>query len=187
MKTHLITGLKITVATIILFGAIYPLMITGIARVIAPNGGRGEEVKKNGRVVGFELIGQKFDDDKYFNGRPSVVDYNAAGTGGSNKGPTNPDYLAQVQARVDTFLVHNPAIKKSQIPVDLITASGGGLDPHISPAAARIQIQRIAGVRHLDVAKLEALVEAHVEKPILGMGTSRVHVLHLNIALDELK
>lgn len=187
MKTHLITGLKITAATIILFGALYPLMITGIAKVIAPNGGRGEEIVVKGRVVGFELIGQKFDDDKYFNSRPSAVDYNAAATGGSNKGPSNPDYLAQVQARIDTFLVHNPTIKKSQIPVDLVTASGGGLDPHISPAAARVQIQRIADVRHLDAAKLTALVDAQIEKPMLGMGTSRVHVLRLNIALDELK
>ncbi len=187
MKNHLITGLKITFATLILFGIIYPLLVTGVAKVIAPNGGKGEEINVNGRVVGFELIGQKFDDDKYFNSRPSAVDYNAAGTGGSNKGPTNPEYLTQVQARIDTFLVHNPGIKKSQIPVDLVTASGGGLDPHISPQAARIQILRIAKVRDLELSQLERLVEEHIERPIFGMGTARVHVLRLNIALDELK
>src|SRR6188768_3665534 len=144
MKTYFIIGLKLTCITLILFGVIYPLLITGIAKVIAPNGGKGAQITVNGKVVGFELIGQKFDDDKYFNSRPSAVDYNAAGTGGSNKGPTNPDYLAQVQARIDTFLIHNPGVEKSQIPVDLITASGGGLDPHISPEAASVQIARIA-------------------------------------------
>ena len=125
--------LKMTFLTLIIFGILYPLFITGIAKLVAPNGGKGEEITVNGRVVGFELIGQKFDDDRYFNSRPSAVDYNAASTGGSNKGPTNPDYLAQVQARVDTFLLHNPSMKKEAIPVDLVTASGGGLDPHISP------------------------------------------------------
>src|SRR5690349_15681890 len=120
MKNHLIVGIKLTLVTAILFGALYPLLITGIAKVIAPNGGLGEELTVDGKVVGFELIGQKFDDDRYFNSRPSAVDYNAASTGGSNKGPTNPEYLTLVQARIDTFLVHNPAVKKEQIPVDLV-------------------------------------------------------------------
>ena len=170
-----------------LFGVLYPLLITGIARIVAPNGGRGEEIVVDGKVVGFELIGQKFDDDRYFNSRPSAVDYNAAATGGSNKGPTNPDYLAQVQARIDTFLVHNPGVKKEDIPVDLVTASGGGLDPHISPAAALVQVDRIARVRNIDRDKLMALVSEHTETPIFGLGTSRVHVLRLNLDLDKLK
>lgn len=177
-----------TLVTLIIFGVAYPLLITGIAKVVAPEGGTGETIKVNGKVVGFELIGQKFDDDRYFNSRPSAVDYNAAATGGLNKGPTNPDYLAQVQARIDTFLIHNPTIEKEAIPVDLLTASGGGLDPHISPAAAKVQIERIARVRKISVKKLTALVEQHTESPLLGVfGTSRVHVLRLNIALDELK
>ncbi len=181
-------ALKMTFLTVIIFGIVYPLLITGIAKLVAPNGGKGEELIVNGKVVGFELIGQKFDDDRYFNSRPSAVDYNAAATGGSNKGPTNPDYLAQVQARIDTFLVHNPSIKKEAIPVDLITASGGGLDPHISPAAAKVQIDRIARVRNVSTDKLNALVTEHTEGPFLGMfGPTRVHVLKLNVALDELK
>jgi K+-transporting ATPase ATPase C chain len=188
MKNHLIIALKLTLVTVVLFGAMYPLLITGIARVAAPMGGRGEEISANGRVVGFKVIGQKFDNDHYFNGRPSAVDYNAAATGGSNKGPTNPDYLAQVQGRIDSFLVRNPGIKKKQIPVDLITASGGGLDPHISPEAALIQIPRIANARGLDSNKLKELVAAHVEHPYLGIfGITRINVLELNIALDELK
>lgn len=186
MKTHLIIAIRLTLVTAILFGVLYPLFVTGIAKVIAPNGGLGEQVSVNGKVVGFELIGQKFDDDRYFNSRPSAVDYNAASTGGSNKGPTNPEYLAVIQARIDTFLIHNPGVKKDQIPVDLVTASGGGLDPHISPAAAKIQVARIANVRHLDPAKLNSLVDQHIERPIFGLGTSRVHVLRLNIALDQL-
>lgn len=186
MKNYWITGLKLTFATMILFGVLYPLLITGIAKVAAPNGGNGEEIIVDGKVVGFELIGQKFDDDKYLNSRPSAVDYNAASTGGSNKGPTNHEYLSQVQARIDSFLLHNPGVKKEQIPVDLVTASGGGLDPHISIEAAKIQIARIAKVRGIDVRQLEKLVQDHVEEPFLGMGPSRVHVLRLNIALNEL-
>ena len=187
MKTHLIICIKLTLVTAVMFGILYPLAITGIAMVAAPNGGRGEEIVVNGRVVGFELIGQKFDDEKYFNSRPSAVDYNASATGGSNKGPTNREYLDQVKARIDTFRAHNPRVKNQSIPVDLITASGSGLDPHISPAAARIQIDRISSIRHIDRAKVEALVNRAVEKPILGMGTERIHVLRLNVALDNLK
>ncbi|MEO8471225.1 MAG: K(+)-transporting ATPase subunit C [Chryseolinea sp.] len=187
MKNHLIVGLKITLITIMLFGVLYPLVITGIAKVIAPNGGKGQEVILNGKLVGFELIGQKFDDDKYFNGRPSAVDYNATGTGGSNKGPSNPEYLSQVKARIDSFLVHNPSVSKAQIPVDLVTASGGGLDPHISPASAMVQVDRISMIRKLDKEKVKSLVQEHIERPTLGIGTSRVNVLRLNIALDALK
>ena len=109
------------------------MLIAGIGQA-APGGGKGETVSVNGKVVGYKLIGQKFTDDKYFWGRPSAVDYNAAGSAGSNKGPTNPDYLKTVQDRIDTFLVHNPGIKKEEIPSELVTASGSGLDPDISPA-----------------------------------------------------
>lgn len=187
MKNYWIKALKLTFVTLMIFGVIYPMAITGIAKLIAPNNGKGEEITVNEKVVGFELIGQKFDDDKYFNSRPSAVDYHAAATGGSNKGPTNTDYLAQVQARIDTFLVHNPTIKKKQVAVDLLTASGSGLDPHISPAAAEIQIDRIAKARGISKEQLAKLVNDHIERPTLGMGTARVHVLRLNIALDQLK
>lgn len=186
MKTHLVIALKLTLVTILLFGAGYPLLITLIGK-LATGSGKGEQITVNGTVKGFELIGQKFDTDKYFNSRPSAVDYNAASTGGSNKGPTNPDYLTVVQARIDTFLVHNPTIRKDDIPADLLTASGGGLDPHISPKAAYVQVNRISKVRNIKPEKIKALVDQYVEQPTLGMGTSRVHVLRLNIALDQLK
>ncbi|MBX2897391.1 MAG: K(+)-transporting ATPase subunit C [Cyclobacteriaceae bacterium] len=186
MKNYWIS-LRLTLVTVILFGVLYPLAITGVAKLIAPNSGRGKEVSVNNTVVGFELIGQKFDDPKYFNSRPSAVDYNAASTGGSNKGPSNPEYLAMVEERIRTFLKENPSVKKENIPVDLVTASGGGLDPHISPQAAYIQVERIARARNIPETKIIELVNSHVEKPLFNLfGTTTVHVLKLNIALDKL-
>src|ERR1019366_731447 len=116
MKTYLLPSLKLTIVLIIICSVFYPLLIAGIAKT-APGGGKGETIEVNGKIVGYANIGQKFTDDKYFSGRPSAVNYNAAGSGGSNKGPSNPDYLKDVQARIETFLVHNPGIKKEQIPL----------------------------------------------------------------------
>ncbi len=169
---------------IILCAVLYPLLIAGIGKV-APGGGKGETVSVNGKVVGYEKIGQRFTNDNYFWGRPSAVDYNAAGSAGSNKGPSNPDYLQLVKDRIDSFLVHNPGIKKEEIPADLVTASGSGLDPHISPAAAYVQVKRIATVRGIAENKVRALVDRQVEKTVLG--PSVVNVLKINIALDNLK
>ena len=188
MKNNLFISIRLTIVTAFLFGILYPLFITGISKIVSPNGGKGKELMANNQLVGFELIGQKFDDGKYFNSRPSAIDYNAASTGGSNKGTSNPEYLALVEERISSFLKENPSIKKEDVPVELVTASGGGLDPHISPQAAYIQIARIATVRNIEEAKLKALVDSHVEKPLLNLvGTSKVHVLKLNIALDNLK
>lgn len=173
-------------STLILFGLLFPLLIWVIGQLF-PQPAKGFPIYKNGKLIGYENIGQKFTNPKYFWGRPSAVDYNAASTGASNKGPTNPDYLKQVQDRIDTLLKYNPEIKKSDIPADLVTASGGGLDPHISPKAAFIQIPRIANERHLERTALRKLVEDHVEAPLLGLfGPGRVNVLKLNLALDDL-
>ncbi len=172
---------------IVLCAVLYPLLIAGIGKA-TPGGGKGETVSVNGRVVGYEKIGQKFTDDKYFWGRPSAVDYNAAGSAGSNKGPSNPDYLQIVKDRIDSFLVHNPGVKKEEIPAEMVTASGSGLDPDISPAGAYIQVKRIAAIRNLPEEKIKALVEEHTQKPLAGMfGPSKVNVLKLNVALDNLK
>ena len=136
----------------------------------------------------YENVGQSFTNDNYFYSRPSAVGYNAAGSGGSNKGPSNPDYLAEVQARIDTFMVHNPEVKKSEIPSDLVTASGGGLDPNISVQAAKVQVKRIAKIRNLNEATINQLIEQQTEKPLLGLfGTEKINVLKLNLALDNLK
>jgi K+-transporting ATPase ATPase C chain len=186
MKEPLLPALKLTFLTLVLFSGVYTLAVWGIAQ-FSPNGGKGETITANGKTY-YTNIGQKFTEDRYFWSRPSAVDYNAAGSGGSNGAASNPEYVATVQARIDSFLVHNPGVAKAEIPVDLVTASGSGLDPHISPKAAMVQVQRIARIRNLPPEKVQALVAEHTEKPLLGLfGTERVHVLKLNIALDNLK
>lgn len=187
MKKYVWPSLKLTLVFIIICSVLYPLLIAAVAK-LAPGGGKGETVKVNGKVVGYANIGQKFTEDKYFWSRPSAVDYNAAGSAGSNKGPSNPDYLKLVQERIDSFLVHNPGVKKEEIPAELVTASGSGLDPDLSPYGAKIQAKRIAAVRKLDEATIISLVDKQTEKPLLGfMGPAKVNVLKLNIELDKLK
>ncbi|GGB97528.1 K(+)-transporting ATPase subunit C [Dyadobacter sediminis] len=185
MKTNLFPAIKLTIVTLIFFCVIYPAVVWAIAQ-LAPGSGHGEIVTANGKRY-YANIGQKFTEDRFFNSRPSAVEYNAAGSGGSNKGPSNPEYLAIVQARIDTFLVHNPGTDKKDIPVELVTASGSGLDPHISPRAAWLQVKRIAAARKVSEAKIMQLVSAHTEKPLSGLfGPEKVHVLSLNMALEKL-
>jgi len=186
MKTNIIQGLKMTVLLIVLFTVIYPLSVWAIAQV-APNNGKGAKVTYNNNS-GYLVIGQEFKTDRYFWSRPSAVDHNAAGSGGSNKGASNEAYLAVVQGRIDTFLLKNPTVKKSEIPMDLITASGSGLDPNISIAAAKVKVDRIAKVRNLEVQKVQQLIEAHTEQPAFGLfGPAKINVLQLNSALDQLQ
>ncbi|GAO41015.1 potassium-transporting ATPase subunit KdpC [Flavihumibacter petaseus] len=186
MKKYLGISFKLSLALLILCSLLFPLLIAAIGKA-APGGGDGETVKVNGKVVGYKNIGQQFSEDKYFQGRPSAVSYNAGGSGGSNKGASNPDYLQQVKDRIDTFLVHNPGVSHADIPADLVTASGSGLDPDISPASALVQVKRIAAIRHLPEEKLKSLVAENTEKHMLGFGPTTVNVLLLNIALDNLK
>jgi len=186
MKKHLFPSLMISLVFIVICGGLYPLLIAGIAK-FAPGGGKGETLTVNGKVVGYANEGQKFNTDKYFYSRPSAVGYNAAGSGGSNKGPTDSAYLKGVQANIDSFMVHNPTVKKEEIPADLVTASGSGLDPNISVQGALVQVNRIAKVRNLAPDKVLALVNTHIEKPLLGLfGPEKINVLKLNIALDAL-
>jgi K+-transporting ATPase ATPase C chain len=187
MKKYILPSLKISLVFIVLCSVLYPLLIAAIGKM-TPGGGRGETISVNGKVVGYANIGQKFDKDKYFWSRPSAVAYNAAGSAGSNKGPSNPDYLKDVEAHLDTFLEHNPGIRKKDIPAELITYSGSGLDPDLSPAGALVQVKRVAAVRKLSEETVRNLVNQHIEGPFLGMfGPSKVNVLKLNVALDELK
>jgi potassium-transporting ATPase KdpC subunit len=190
MKTNFKQAAILTLCCIIFFSVAYTALIWGIAQ-FAPNRGMGEIIwykTPTGLTYGYSNIGQSFTLKKYFWSRPSAVNYNAAGSGGSNKGPSNPDYLKQVGATIDTFLVHNPGIKRSDIPSELVTASGSGLDPDISPGAALIQVKRIATTRSLPENKINQLVEQHVQKPLMGLfGPSKVNVLKLNIDLDKLK
>src|ERR1700739_680979 len=189
MKKYLLPSLRLTLLLLVLLCVIYPLFIAAVAKM-APGGGDGVTVSYKGRVVGYENIGQGFKNDKYFQPRPSATSpaYNAAGSGASNKGPTNPDYLKSVQAAIDTFVVHNPGVNKADIPAELVTASGSGLDPDLSPEGAKIQVKRIAALRHVSEQDLIKLVDEHTEKPLLCiLGPAKVNVLKLNIALDEIK
>jgi potassium-transporting ATPase KdpC subunit len=184
MKSHILPALRLTIVCIVFFCGIYTLLILGVGQ-LAPAHGEGETVTAGGKVVGYLLEGQNFSRDDYFWGRPSAVAYNAAGSGGSNKGPWNPDYLKDVQAHIDSFLVHNPGVIAADIPAELVTYSGSGLDPDLSPAGARVQIARVAAARRLDAERISALVDRFTEKPFLGLfGPAKVNILKLNIALD---
>ena len=187
MKKYIIQSLRLTLVLIVLLCVIYPLGIALAGKMSKGNGG-GEKITKNGKVVGYALLGQSFTKLEYFWGRPSAVGYNAAGSGGSNKGPSNQDYLKSVSDRIDTLLKYNPSIKKADIPADMVTASGSGLDPNISEQGAIIQIKRIAAIRKMDERKIAELVVKHTDGPLLGVfGPTSINVLKLNLALDELK
>ncbi|MBC7384498.1 MAG: K(+)-transporting ATPase subunit C [Bacteroidia bacterium] len=186
MKNILFQTLKLTLLTLLLFSGIYTLVILFIAQA-TPGGGKGKKLTQHGITVGYENIGQKFTADRYFNSRPSAVNYNADGSGASNKGPSNAEYLILVKERIDSFLVRNPGISKSEIPVEMVTASGSGLDPDISSSAALIQVKRIAKIRGMNEDKLKSLIIEQKEKSLLGFfGPEKINVLKLNIALDNL-
>lgn len=184
MKNHIIPAIKLTGVLIVFLAVIYPFLVWGIAQ-LGPNSGKGEIVEYKGAVY-YSNIGQVFSEAHYFWSRPSAVNYDAVGSGASNKGPYNQFYLEEVQTRINTFLRLNPEIDKSEIPVDLITASGSGLDPNISVQAAKIQVKRIAKSRAINEAKLYELIDPQTEKPLFGLfGPEKINVLELNIALDE--
>ncbi len=184
MKKYIVQSIRLTIALTILLCVLYPVLVAFIGK-FAQGGGNGETISVNGKVVGYAAIGQKFDKPGYFWSRPSAVGYNAAGSAGSNKGPSNPDYLKQVSDRIDTLLKYHPYLKKSDIPADMVTASGSGLDPDISAQGATIQVERVAKEHGLSTQQVSQLVAQHIEKPALG--PEKVNVLKLNIALDALK
>jgi len=172
--------------TVLFFSGVYTAVIWGVAQ-LAPNHGKGEVITAHGKKY-YANIGQTFTEDKYFYSRPSAVGYNSAGSGGSNKGPSNPEYLQTVQARIDTFLVHNPGVDKKDIPVELVTASGSGLDPDITSKSALVQVKRIAEIRKVSEKTVEQIIAQNIEGPLLGVfGPEKINVLKLNIALDDLK
>jgi K+-transporting ATPase ATPase C chain len=187
MWTHIRSSLILLVVLTVVTGVIYPLVITGIAQVTFPAQANGSLIYKGGRPVGSALIGQPFDDPKYFWSRPSATSPfpdNAAASSGSNQGPLNPALAQAVQGRVDALRAADPG-STAAVPVDLVTTSGSGLDPHISPAAALYQVPRVARERKLDVETVRTLVERHIEGRTLGiLGEPRVNVLALNLALD---
>jgi K+-transporting ATPase ATPase C chain len=171
----------------LLTGVIYPLAVTGVAQLIFPSQANGSLIIVDGKAVGSELIGQTFDDPRYFWGRPSAAGYNAAASGGSNLGPTNPALEAAIQARIAALRAADPT-NPAPIPVDLVTTSASGLDPHISIQAADYQIHRVALARDLDDAQVKALVIQFTEgRQFDFLGEPRVNVLKLNLALNRLE
>jgi K+-transporting ATPase ATPase C chain len=194
MKAEMRSQLRPAIVSIAIFtlltGILYPLVITGIAQVIFPHQANGSLIVQNGQVVGSELIGQSFDDPRYFWGRLSATSpfpYNAAASAGSNLGPTNPALAEEVNARIAALKAADPT-NISPIPVDLVTSSGSGLDPDISVAAALYQVPRVAKARGLSEEVVRALVDRFTEGRQFGvLGEPRVNVLELNLALDEIK
>lgn len=192
MRRDLVTLVRPAFTLLLVFtvvlGLAYPAVITGIARAMFPSQAQGSLVRDGDRIVGSSLIGQPFDDPRYFWGRPSAtapVPYNATASAGSNLGPMNPGLRAAVEARVSALRNADPS-HTAPIPGDLVTASGSGLDPHISPAAAYYQVARIARARSVPEAPVKGLVDAAIEPRTLGiLGEPRVNVLRLNLALDR--
>jgi K+-transporting ATPase ATPase C chain len=183
LRTALLVLLALTGVT----GVAYPLAVTGVAQLLFPGAAHGSLLRLDGRVVGSALIGQPFDDPRYFWSRPSAAGgfaYNAGVSAGSNLGPTSDALRDAMRARVEALRAADPG-NAAPVPVDLVTASGSGLDPHLSPAAARYQAARVARVRGLDPAGVVTLIETHTEGRWLGLlGEPRVNVLRLNLALD---
>ena len=190
-------AIMLVVLLTLITGLLYPLAITGIAGAIFPYQAQGSIIERDGKVIGSTLIGQEFTSERYFHGRPSATvapdpadsaktvpaPYNAANSGGSNLGPTNKALIERVQSDVDKLRQENPS---APIPVDLVTTTAGGLDPHISPAAALFQVPRIAKARNMPEEQLQRLVEEHTEGRFVGLlGEPRVNVLALNLALDR--
>jgi K+-transporting ATPase ATPase C chain len=185
MKKNLITSVLMTLVTTVLFGLLFPLVITGLAQVLFPNKANGQLLIRKGNVVGSSLIGQSFTSPGYFHSRPSSAGtgYDAANSSGSNLGPTNQSLVARVQGDADRLQTENPG---TPIPMDLLTTSGSGLDPHISPEAAEFQVPRIARERGLSEDAVREILRQHTESRQFGfLGEPRVNVLELNLALDE--
>ena len=199
MSKEIRPAIVLVIALTLITGLIYPLAMTGIAGVIFPYQAQGSLIEKDGKVIGSALIGQLFTDDKYFHGRPSATNtpdpkdstktidapYNAANSVGSNLGPTNKTLIERVKGEVENLKKENAS---AQVPIDLVTTSGSGLDPDISPEAAHFQVSRVAKARNLPEGRVRALVEGQIEGRTLGLlGEPRVNVLKLNLALDALK
>ena len=185
MKKNFVISVLMTIATTILLGIIYPLVVTGLAQVLFPHKANGQLIQKDGKVIGSSIIGQGFSGAAYFHPRPSAAGngYDAANSGGSNLGPTNQKLIDRVKGDVATAQADNPG---TPVPIDLVTTSASGFDPHITPASADFQLQRVSKERGVTADQLRTLVKKHTEGRQLGiLGEARVNVLELNLELDE--
>ena len=188
MRRQLLPALRLLAVVTVLVGIAYPLFITGVAQVVFPDQAGGSIVTVDGQGVGSSLVGQVFTGDEYFESRPSAAGdgYDATSSGASNLGPANPDLLATVEERAVAYRERNGLAAGAEVPVDAVTASGSGLDPHISVANARLQAERVAVARDLPIDDVLALVDEHIDGRTLGfLGEEGVHVLELNLALDQ--
>ena len=186
MITELKRGLLFTLVMMALVGGVYHGLLWGVGRLAFPAQAEGSLIRRaDGTIVGSRLIAQRFVRDEYFWPRPSAVDYNAASTGGSNYGPSSSDHLKEVGERLAHVMTREGA-RADQVPSEMVTTSGAGLDPHIPPAAAELQAPRVARARGIEVARVQALIRAHIETPTWGfLGRARVNVLELNLSLDD--
>jgi K+-transporting ATPase ATPase C chain len=186
MIKELKQGVRFTAVTMVLLGGAYHAVLWGIAQVAFPSQAEGSLIRRaDGTIIGSRLIAQKFTRAEYFHPRPSGVDYNAAASGGTNYAPSNPDHLKAVQERLDAIVAQENATADG-VPSEMVTASGAGLDPHIPPAAAELQLARVAVARGVSADRVRALIVEHTEGPTFGfLGRARVNVLELNLALDE--
>ncbi len=183
---NIMKSLRLTLVFCVFFSVFYIFILWLFAQVAGPNSGNAEVLTLNGKVVGAANVGQVFTEVVHFWGRPSVGGYTADASGGSNKGPANEGYLAEVEARIDSFLVHHPYLDREDVPAEMVTASASGLDPDITPACAYVQVKRVADARGMSEEAVRNIVDRMIEKPFLGiLGTARVNVLKLNIALEE--
>ena len=185
MLNEIKQAIRFTVVMMVLLGGAYHVLLWGVGRILFAAQAEGSLIRRSdGTIVGSRLIAQKFERPEYFRPRPSAVDYNAASTGGSNYGPSNPDHLKAVQGRVDA-ITKEEGVAARHIPSEMVTTSGAGLDPHIPPAAAELQAPRVAAARGVPVERVRELIRAHTQPPALGfLGRERVNVLELNLALD---
>ena len=185
---NLLISLKFTLTMCVVLTIGYVLILRLTAKVASPNDGEAQVVELNGKVVGAANVGQIFTDSIYFWGRPSAVDYNGSSSGGSNKGPSNQEYLADVENRINAFLEAHPYLERKDVPAEMVTASGSGLDPDISIRGAEVQIHRVAEARGMSEDQVREIVSKTIQKPWLGLfGTYKVNVLKLNVALDEVQ
>ena len=185
---NLVKSLRLTLDFCVFFSICYILVLWIFGLIVGPGGGNAETLVLNGRVVGAANVGQQFTKDVYFWGRPSHAGdgYDASSSSGSNKGPTNEEYLADVNTRIDSFLEKHPYLERNDVPSEMVTASASGLDPHITPESAYVQVKRVAKARGMEEGAVRSLVDQAVEKPLLSMfGTEKVNVLKLNIALEK--
>lgn len=187
IKSEIITSIKVFIGFSILLGIVYPFAIMGIAQVTMPNKANGSLIIENGRVVGSHLIGQNFNNPKYFTSRPSAVNYNAAGSGASNLSPTSKKLITQVEKRVKEARENNNLNSTQKIPADMVLESASGLDPHISVENANLQAKRVAKKRGISEEKIKKLIADNTDSDFIGIwGQCSINVLKLNIALDKI-